>query len=90
MQRIEATHAAVQSIEQGKSIVNVDDGDSVLDFTYAYLQAHVLPPSDKEVRNITAALAQYKGPPLVTSNALEGFLAGLGASLQWLGRDIAL
>jgi hypothetical protein len=60
-----------------EQLVDVEDGDLVLDFTYRYLEAHSLPPSDSEVRNITATIARYKGPRVVRSATLESFLATL-------------
>ena len=59
-----------------EELVDADDGDVVLHFTYRYLEAHSLPPSDDEVRNVTATIARYKGPRVVRWAALESFLAG--------------
>jgi hypothetical protein len=47
----------------------------VLQFTYCYLQARCLPPSDAEVHKVTAAIARYKGPRFVLWATLESFLA---------------
>jgi hypothetical protein len=58
-------------------LVDMEDGHAVLDFTYYYLQTHSRPPSDGEVRNVTAAIARYKGPQVVPWAILELFLAGL-------------
>jgi hypothetical protein len=58
-------------------LVDVEDSDVVLDFTYRYLEAHSLPPTDDEVHNVTATIARYKGPRVVPSATLESFLAGL-------------
>jgi hypothetical protein len=60
-----------------EELVDVADGDIVLHFTYRYLEAHSLPPSDDEVRSVTAAIARYKGPQVVSWTTLESFLAGL-------------
>ena len=60
-----------------EQLVDVEDGDVVLDFTYRYLEAHSLPPSDSEVHNVTATIARYKGPRVVRWATLESFLAGL-------------
>lgn len=60
-----------------EQLVDVEDGDVVLDFTYRYLKAHSLPPSDSEVHNVTATIARYKGPRIVRSATLETFLAEL-------------
>ena len=57
-------------------LIDVEDGDVVLHFTYRYLEAHSLPPSDDEVHNVTATIARYKGPRVVQWAALESFLAG--------------
>ena len=54
----------------------MEDGHVVLHFTYRYLEAHSLPPSDDEVPNVTATIARYKGPRVVRWAALESFLAG--------------
>ncbi|MEO8134361.1 MAG: hypothetical protein ABI831_10320 [Betaproteobacteria bacterium] len=66
------------SYHAGESMVDVNDGNSVLDFMYAYLRKQQVAPSDDEVRNVSVALAQYQGPPLVTDAALEAFLARTG------------
>ena len=58
-------------------LVDVADGDIVLHFTYHYLEAHSLPPGDDEVHSVTAAIAQYKGPQVVSWATLESFLAGV-------------
>jgi len=58
-------------------LVDVADGDIVLHFTYRYLETRSLPPSDDEVRGVTAAIARYKGPQVVSWASLESFLAGL-------------
>ena len=58
-------------------LVDVADGDIVLHFTYRYLEAHSLPPGDDEVHSVTAAIAQYKGPQVVSWATLESFLAGV-------------
>jgi len=60
-----------------EQLVDVDDADLVLDFTYRYLEAHALPPSDDEVHNVIAAIARYKGPPIIRRTTLELFLAGI-------------
>jgi hypothetical protein len=60
-----------------EQLVDVEDGDVVLDFTYRYLEAHSLPPTDSEVHNVTATIARYKGPRVVRWATLESFLAGL-------------
>jgi len=60
-----------------EQLVDVEDGDAVLDFTYRYLEAHSLPPTDSEVHNVTATIARYKGPRIVRRVTLESFLAGL-------------
>ena len=59
-----------------EELVDVEDGDVVLHFTYRYLEAHSLPPSDDEVYNVTAIIARYKGPRVVPWAALESFLVG--------------
>ena len=59
-----------------EELVDVEGGRVVLHFTYRYLEAHSLPPSDDEVRNVTATIARYKGPRVVRWAALESFLAG--------------
>ena len=56
-------------------LVDVADGDIVLHFTYCYLEAHSLPPSDDEVHSVTAAIARYQGPQVVLWTTLESFLA---------------
>ena len=58
-------------------LVDVEDADLVLDFTYQYLEAHALPPNDDEVHNVIATIARYKGPPIVRRATLESFLAGI-------------
>ena len=58
-------------------LVDMENGYAVLEFTYRYLEAHSRPPSDDEVHNVTATIAQYKGPRVVPWAALELFLAGL-------------
>ncbi len=58
-------------------LVDVGNGYAVLEFTYRYLEARLLPPSDDEVRNVTATIARYKGPSVVRWATLESFLAGL-------------
>jgi hypothetical protein len=55
----------------------MEDGHAVLDFTYHYLETHSRPPSDGEVRTVTAAIARYNGPRVVPWEILESFLAGL-------------
>ena len=60
-----------------EELVDVEDGEVVLEFTYRYLEAHCLPPSDDEVHNVTATIARYKGPRIVRCATLESFLAGL-------------
>jgi len=69
---------ATPTYHAGESMVDVNDGNSVLDFMYAYLRKQQVAPSDAEVRYVSAALAQYQGPPLVTDAALEAFLARNG------------
>lgn len=61
-------------------LIDVEDGDAVLDFTYRYLEAHSLAPTDSEVHNVTATIARYKGPRIVRRATLESFLAGLLAT----------
>jgi hypothetical protein len=56
-------------------MVDVNDGYAVLDFMYAYLRKQKRAPTDREIRIVSATLAQYRGPPLVTGSALEAFLA---------------
>jgi hypothetical protein len=56
------------------SLIDVNDGYAVLAFTYNYLIAHALAPTDDEVRAVTAALARYKGARMATVDALEAFL----------------
>ncbi len=58
-------------------LVDVENGHAVLDFTYHYLEAHSLPPTDDKVHNVTATIARYKGPRVVPRTTLESFLAGL-------------
>jgi hypothetical protein len=58
-------------------LIDMQSGHSVLAFTYRYLEAHSRPPSDVEVRNITATIARFKGPQVVPRATLESFLAGL-------------
>ena len=58
-------------------MVDIDDGHAVLDFTYRYLEAQTLPPSDDEVHNVTAAIARYNGPRVVRWADLESSLTGL-------------
>lgn len=58
-------------------LVDMENGHAVLDFTYRYLEAHSRPPSDDEVRNVTAAIARYKGHRVVSWATLESFLVGL-------------
>ena len=60
-----------------EQLVDVEDGDAVLDFAYRYLETHSLPPSDSEVYNVIATIARYKGPRIVRRGTLESFLAGL-------------
>ncbi|MDQ6701878.1 MAG: hypothetical protein M3Z96_01620 [Pseudomonadota bacterium] len=60
-----------------EELVDVSDGALVLHFTYRYLEAHSVPPSDDEVHNVTAAIARYKGPRFVSWATLESFLEGL-------------
>ena len=59
------------------ALVDVADGGTVLRFTYCYLAAHSLPPSDAEVHKVTAAIARYKGPQ-------TGFM-GDASSHSWQG-----
>jgi len=61
-------------------LIDVADGETVLHFTYRYLEARSLPPTDEEVHSVTAAIARYKGPPVVSWATLESFLAGLMVS----------
>ncbi len=58
-----------------EQLVDMEDGHAVLDFTYYYLKTHSRPPSDGEVRNVTAAIARYRGPRVVPRAILELFLA---------------
>ena len=60
-----------------EELIDVADGDIVLHFTYRYLEAHSLPPSDDEVHSVTAAIARYNGPQVVSWAVLESFLAGV-------------
>jgi hypothetical protein len=60
-----------------EELVDVGNAHAVLDFTYRYLEARLVPPSDDEVHNVTATIARYKGPPVVRWGTLELFLAGL-------------
>ena len=60
-----------------EQLVDLEDSDVVLDFTYRYLEAHSLPPSDYEVHNVTATIARYEGPRIVRYAALESFLGRL-------------
>ena len=62
-----------------EQLVDMEDGHAVLDFTYRYLEAHSRPPSDDEVRKVTATIARYKGPQVVRWADLESILAGLFA-----------
>ena len=57
-------------------LVDLEDGKSVLDFTYCYLEAQSRSPSDDKVRKVTAAIALHKGPRTVLRTTLEVFLAG--------------
>jgi hypothetical protein len=67
----------LDSLASGNSakMVDVNDGYAVLDFMYAYLRKQKRAPSDPEIRTVSAALARYRGPPLVMGSALEAFLA---------------
>ena len=58
-------------------LIDTRNAHAVLEFTYSYLEAHSRPPSDVEVRNVTATIARYKGPQVVPRATLESFLAGL-------------
>jgi hypothetical protein len=71
------TDQAGRRSSSSDDLVDVEDGDLVLQFTYRYLEARSLPPSDDEVRNVTATIARYKGPRVVRWATLESFLAGL-------------
>jgi len=55
----------------------MESGGAVLEFTYRYLKAHSRPPSDREVRNVTATIARYRGSRFVPQATLESYLAGL-------------
>ena len=57
--------------------IDVESGHAVLDFTYRYLKAHSRPPSDNEVRKVTATIARYRGYRFVPRTTLEAFLTGL-------------
>ena len=72
----EADQAASQ-LHPAEELINVEDGDAVLHFTYRFLEAHLLPPSDDEVYNVTTAIARYRGPRVLRWATLESFLAGL-------------
>ena len=63
-----------------EQLVDMEDGHAVLDFTYRYLEAHSRPPSDDEVRNVTATIARYKGPQVERWADLESILTGLFAT----------
>ena len=63
-----------------EQLVDMEDGHAVSDFTYRYLEAHSRPPSDDEVRNVTATIARYKGPRVVRWADLESILTGLFAT----------
>ena len=63
-----------------EQLVDMEDGHAVLDFTYYYLETHSRPPSDGEVRNVTAAIARYKGPQVLRWADLESILTGLFAT----------
>jgi hypothetical protein len=67
----------LDSLASGNSaqMIDVNDGYAVLDFMYAYLRKQQLAPTDREIRIVSAALARYRGPPLVVGSALEAFLA---------------
>jgi hypothetical protein len=54
-----------------EELLDVTDGEGVLFFTYCYLQTRSLPPSDSEVHNVTAAIAQYQGSQIVRWSTLE-------------------
>jgi hypothetical protein len=58
-------------------LIDMQNGHSVLAFTYRYLEAHSRPPSDDEVHNVTATIARYNGPRVVPWATLKSFLAGL-------------
>jgi hypothetical protein len=60
-----------------EQLVDMENGHAVLDFTYRYLEAHLRPPSDDEVHNVTATIARYKGPRVVPRATLESFLGEL-------------
>ena len=60
-----------------EQLVDLEDGDSVLDFTYRFLEAHSRPASDDEVHNVTATIARCKEHRVVRSEILESFLVGL-------------
>jgi hypothetical protein len=60
-----------------EQLVDMENGYAVLAFTYRYLETHSRPPSDDEVHNVTATIAQYKGPRVVLWTTLESILAGL-------------
>ena len=65
-----------------EQLVDMGDGHAVLDFTYRYLEAHSRPPSDDEVRKVTATIARYKGPQVVRWADLESILTGLFATAR--------
>ena len=67
---------AGSTLSSPRQLIDLEDGDVVLEFTYRYLEAHTLPPSDHQVHNVTAAIARYKGPRVVQQTTLESFLAG--------------
>ena len=68
---------ACRGLPTSEPTVDLEDGDSVLDFTYDYLKAHSRPPSDDEVRKVTATIALHKGPRAVLQTTLEAFLVSL-------------
>lgn len=77
LQWYETDQASSRPPSSPEQLVDIENGYAVLAFTYRYLEAHSLPPSDDEVRNVTTTIARYKGPRVVRSATLELLLAGL-------------
>jgi hypothetical protein len=73
----EADQASSWPSSAPEQLVDMENGHAVLDFTYRYLEAHSRPPSDDEVRNVTATIARYKGPRVVPWATFESLLVEL-------------
>lgn len=57
-------------------VIDITNGDEVLEFAYEFLRARAMAPTDQHVRKVTSAVARCTGTRMKIAN-LASFVVGL-------------